>query len=469
MSLLLFDVYTVNILCLILKEVFASVVTFECLHYVRQQKERFESVTRSIQHFNRLSRLVIATILQSCCINDKYISSPKGFDTQMQINGSEQSSPNESANRHAESVWNRCCLCRNESTSVSSTYISRGMCISKWIDVAHHCRLLKNFSSLKAIVFGLQSSSVFRISKSWSTVSNERLSIFKELNELFSSDSNFQLFRDVVNKEATGKRVDVSPYKKSRQHHGTVVIGIVPYLGTFLTDLTMLHNAVPDKCKDGLINFEKRRQEFEILAKISLFQTACTNYNIPSNPSLRHWIYSTPLLSDEESFQLSKELEPDVSLSPTTKTVPLSPYDKFLGRSLRYLMKRKETLSVSVESHFHGSMNDVSTDSENKGGIHHRSSSCCDLSDDLVVRVSVTGCESCNYKSILVTKSDHTSKVIKTILEKYDLTGDYINYQLYQQLEDKEELLIPHSACVYYALDTTMKGLPLLSLQLKDT
>ena len=166
-----FDVYTVNILCLILKEVFASVVTFECLHYVRQQKERFESVTRSIQHFNRLSRLVIATILQSCYINDKYISSPKGFDTQMQINGSEQSSPNEPANRYAESVWNRCCLCRNESTSVSSTYISRGMCISKWIDIAHHCRLLKNFSSLKAIVFGLQSSSVFRISKSWSTVS----------------------------------------------------------------------------------------------------------------------------------------------------------------------------------------------------------------------------------------------------------------------------------------------------------
>ena len=152
---------------------FASVVTFECLHYVRQQKERFESVTRSIQHFNRLSRLVIATILQSC-INDKYISSPKGFDTQIQINGSEQSSPNESgfsANRHAESVWNRCCMYRNESTSVSSIYISRGMCISKWIDIAHHCRLLKNFSSLKAIVFGLQSSSVFRISKSWSTVS----------------------------------------------------------------------------------------------------------------------------------------------------------------------------------------------------------------------------------------------------------------------------------------------------------
>ena len=81
-------------------------------------------------------------------------------------------------------------------------------------------------------------------------------------------------------------------------------------------------------------------------------------------------------------------------------------------------MRRKETLFVPVESHLHGSMNDVSTDSENKGGIHHRSSSCFELSDDLVVRVSVTGCESCNYKSILVSYACDLATIVIMIISR---------------------------------------------------
>ena len=47
--------------------------------------------------------------------------------------------------------------------------------------------------------------------------------------------------------------------------------GTIPYLGTFLTDLTMIDTAIPDVVSDGLINFDKRRKEFEVLAQVSFF------------------------------------------------------------------------------------------------------------------------------------------------------------------------------------------------------
>lgn len=45
--------------------------------------------------------------------------------------------------------------------------------------------------------------------------------------------------------------------------------GTIPYLGTFLTDLTFIDSAIPDRVHGSMINFEKRRKEFEILAQVS--------------------------------------------------------------------------------------------------------------------------------------------------------------------------------------------------------
>lgn len=49
----------------------------------------------------------------------------------------------------------------------------------------------------------------------------------------------------------------------------SIIHGTIPYLGTFLTDLTMIDTAIPDAVADGLINFDKRRKEFEVLAQVS--------------------------------------------------------------------------------------------------------------------------------------------------------------------------------------------------------
>lgn len=50
------------------------------------------------------------------------------------------------------------------------------------------------------------------------------------------------------------------------------LLGTVPYLGPYLTALEYVNAATSDYTETGLIAFEKRRKEFDLLAKVKLFQ-----------------------------------------------------------------------------------------------------------------------------------------------------------------------------------------------------
>lgn len=87
--------------------------------------------------------------------------------------------------------------------------------------------------------------------------------IQRQLNN--SGVSNKCLFYNLaINSKLTVKLKKSLIFPKSQ----TISYGTIPYLGTFLTDLTMIDAAIPDMLPDGLINFDKRRKEFEVLAQV---------------------------------------------------------------------------------------------------------------------------------------------------------------------------------------------------------
>lgn len=80
-------------------------------------------------------------------------------------------------------------------------------------------------------------------------------------------------------------------------------------MGTFLTDLMMLDAAYQDFTEDGLINFEKRRKEFEIIAQIKLLQEAAKNYIIVQDEKFRRWFDNIKTFTESESYHLSCKVE----------------------------------------------------------------------------------------------------------------------------------------------------------------
>ncbi|NXF29961.1 GNDS protein, partial [Nyctibius bracteatus] len=193
----------------------------------------------------------------------------------------------------------------------------RAKVVERWIEVARECRILKNFSSLRAILSALQCNAVHRLKKTWDEVlRRESFRTFHELSEIFSDENNHSLSRELLIKEGTSKfaTLEINPKRaqkrQQQQREMGVMQGTIPYLGTFLTDLVMLDTAMKDFLDGGLINFEKRRKEFEVIAQIKLLQSACNNYSFTQEDQFVEWFHSLERLSEAESYALSCEIEP---------------------------------------------------------------------------------------------------------------------------------------------------------------
>ncbi|XP_058015201.1 ral guanine nucleotide dissociation stimulator isoform X2 [Ahaetulla prasina] len=251
-------------------ELFKKVVPYHCLGCIWSQRDKkgkehlAPSIRATVSQFNSITNCVIAT-----CLGDRMLKPQQ-----------------------------------------------RAKVVERWIEVARECRILKNFSSLRAILSALQCNAVHRLKKTWDEVSRESCRMFHELSEIFSDENNHSLSRELLIKEGTSKfaTLEINPKRAQKrlqqQRELGVMQGTIPYLGTFLTDLVMLDTAMKDYLDGGLINFEKRRKEFEVIAQIKLLQSACNNYSFKKDDRFGTWFHGVERLSEAESYGLSCEIEP---------------------------------------------------------------------------------------------------------------------------------------------------------------
>lgn len=264
---------------------FVKVVPFHCTGCVWSRRDKKENlnlaptVRATISHFNTVTNRVITSLLRPSPPSPSGSSPGSTPGSSFLYPSTAPSSPKCSHARPAQ----------------------RARIIERWIATAQECRELKNFSSLRAILSALQSNAVYRLKKTWADVSRDSTATFEHLCETFPDENCVLISREILEEGSCS--------------------GVVPYLGTYLTVLTMLDTALPDAVEGGLINFEKRRREFEILSQIRELQASCSHYSIPVRPRVAGWLRAHAALTDQESYELSCDLEPPVDPCPNSPNI----------------------------------------------------------------------------------------------------------------------------------------------------
>ncbi|KAK4292309.1 hypothetical protein Pmani_034906 [Petrolisthes manimaculis] len=391
----------------------------------------------------------------------------------------------------------------------------RARLIVKWIDIAQELRMLKNFSSLKAIISGLQSNPIYRLKKTWGAVIKDKAELYEELARIFSEENNQLNQRELLMKEGTAKHAQAAHANDRHLHKALEKLainplshsyGTIPYLGTFLTDLTMIDTAIPDTVADGLINFDKKRKEFEVLAQIRLLQGAANAYQLERDERFERWWDAVLVLDDKEAWRLSCQIEPQGSSAQSStregrirkraqcghrkndsiaSTSSGSSSSQFLfdNESLSSPLSHNDSCSLerkmstsssssslpSLDASVHSTGTTASGRTPDRSVApsqqqpQHKLSGQQAISpyispDFYIIRVSIESSaheiEGVNlYKSIMLSNSERTTSVIRKAMEKHGFEGNPEDYTLAQFLPDGE-MLLPASANVYYAINT---------------
>lgn len=168
----------------------------------------------------------------------------------------------------------------------------RALVIKQFILVADRCRALQNFSTMGAIVSGLNSAPIHRLKRSWEQVNS------KYMSQLQTCEATINSYRN---------------YNKVRTTLATVSPPCVPFVGVFLTALTHIQDGSKDHLPGNLVNFRKRQKISEVIQDLQRWQTQPHNFH-PLPSVLAHIEESLQPFGDQDIsdlfWELSMEREP---------------------------------------------------------------------------------------------------------------------------------------------------------------
>lgn len=151
----------------------------------------------------------------------------------------------------------------------------RAIIIKQWVKIANKFLELANYDSLMAIICALDSSTILRLKRTWELVSSKTKATLEHLKSVVDVSRNYTVLRQRL------------------QNH---VPPCLPFVGTYLTDLTFVDvgnqttRQLPSEgveASRSVINFDKHVKTAKIISELQRFQIP---YRFTEIPELQTWM-----------------------------------------------------------------------------------------------------------------------------------------------------------------------------------
>ncbi|CAH2282596.1 rap guanine nucleotide exchange factor 5 isoform X1 [Pelobates cultripes] len=163
--------------------------------------------------------------------------------------------------------------------------------MKKFIKIAAHCKAQRNLNSFFAIIMGLNTASVCRLSQTWEKIPGKFKKLFSELESLTDPSLNHKAYRDTFKK--------MKPPK-------------IPFMPLLLKDVTFIHEG-NKTFLDNLVNFEKLHMIADTVRSLRHCRNNQYGNDSPQKEHLEVKFYTNHLYvidNQQTLFELSHRIEP---------------------------------------------------------------------------------------------------------------------------------------------------------------
>uniref|UniRef100_A0A672ZPE5 Rap guanine nucleotide exchange factor 5 n=1 Tax=Sphaeramia orbicularis TaxID=375764 RepID=A0A672ZPE5_9TELE len=167
------------------------------------------------------------------------------------------------------------------------TLCKRVQLIKKFIKIAAHCKAQRNLNCFFAIIMGLNTAAVSRLTQTWEKIPGKFKKLFSELETITDPSLNHKAYRDSFKKMKAPK---------------------IPFLPLLLKDITFIHEG-NKTFHDNLVNFEKLHMIADTVRLIRQCQK--DHMGQYSHYSKTSYIDYLHIIDNQQTlFELSHRLEP---------------------------------------------------------------------------------------------------------------------------------------------------------------